>query len=112
MLFHTAGTHFDLKKKLQIDTVFINLYKESAMTTAAIREKLQKYIQQADEKKIKAIFTMVENDLNELDWKSDDALIAELDRRSKEYRDGKVKGISWETARKRILTPTLKGDLC
>lgn len=33
----------------------------------------------------------------------DPAFLAELDRRVKEYKTGKVKGISWEEAQKQIL---------
>lgn len=73
------------------------------MTTAAIRQKLYEYIRVADEKKVKAIFTMVENDLGEYDWTKDKAFLAELDRRSSEYKSGKVKGIPWEEAKQRIL---------
>ena len=39
------------------------------MTITAIREKLQDYIKTADDKKIKAIFTLVENDMQkEVEW--------------------------------------------
>jgi hypothetical protein len=43
------------------------------MTTAAIREKLVRYLQVADEKKLKAIYTMVEDDINTTanDWDDD-----------------------------------------
>ena len=40
------------------------------MTTSAIREKLVSYLQVADDKKVKAIYTMVEDEINtaENDW--------------------------------------------
>jgi hypothetical protein len=35
------------------------------MTTAAIREKLSTYIQIADDKKLKAVYTLLEDDIQE-----------------------------------------------
>ena len=73
------------------------------MTTALIRQKLYEYIRVADEKKVKAIFTMVEDELVDYDWSKDREFIAELDKRSADYKSGKVKGIPWEDAKKQIL---------
>ena len=73
------------------------------MTTALVRQKLYEYIRVADEKKVKAIFTMVEDELEEFEWTKDKEFLAELDRRSADYRSGKVKGIPWEDAKKQIL---------
>jgi hypothetical protein len=72
---------------LEIDTV---------MTTTAIREKLVNYLQVADEKKLKAIYTMVEDEINTAanDW--DDDFIKELERRSKSFINGTAKTYSWE----------------
>lgn len=36
-------------------------------------------------------------------WHEDSVFLAELDRRVKEYKTGKVKVISWEEAQKQIL---------
>lgn len=50
------------------------------MNTTTIRKKLQEYIKVADEKKVKAIYTIVENDINEMNqWWNDEQFIAELD---------------------------------
>ncbi len=73
------------------------------MTTALIRQRLYEYIRVADEKKVKAIFTMVEDELEDHDWTKDKAFLAELDRRSADLKSGKVKGIPWEDAKKQIL---------
>ena len=66
------------------------------MTTTAIREKLVNYLQVADEKKLKAIYTMVEDEINTSanDW--DDDFMKELERRSKSFINGTAKTYSWE----------------
>jgi hypothetical protein len=66
------------------------------MTTNAIRERLVSYLQIADVKKIKAIYTMVEDEINtkENDW--DETFIKELSDRSKSFKNGKAKTYTWE----------------
>ncbi|MDB5087235.1 MAG: hypothetical protein JWR09_1229 [Mucilaginibacter sp.] len=66
------------------------------MTTSAIREKLVSYLQVADDKKVKAIYTMVEDEINtaENDWDEDFA--TDLANRSKEFAEGTAKTYSWE----------------
>jgi hypothetical protein len=67
------------------------------MTTALIRERLCAYIQLADDKKVEAIYTIVESEIAEkLDLWDDEDFINELDRRIEELESGKVKGISRE----------------
>jgi hypothetical protein len=74
------------------------------MNTSAIRKKLVEYIQVADDRKVKAIYTMVEHDLTQTeDWWNDKDLLAELDARSEALKKGADKGILWETARKNLL---------
>lgn len=74
------------------------------MTSTSLRRKLKDYIEVADEKKIKAIYTMVEEDINaNYEWWKDKELIAELDKRSNDIKTGKVKTISWDDAKKKIL---------
>lgn len=59
------------------------------MTTAAIRSKLADYIRVADEKKLKAIYIMVEDEINDAGPVNyTPALKAELDRRVANYLDG------------------------
>ncbi len=66
------------------------------MTATAIRQRLHEYIRFADEKKVKAIYTMIEEEVNEKRdiWTKE--FVRELDRRSKEMESGKVKGKSSE----------------
>lgn len=66
------------------------------MNTAAIREKLVNYMQIADDKKVKAIYTMVEDEINTSANEWDDEFIKELDRRSKRFSNGTGKTYSWE----------------
>ena len=67
------------------------------MSTNTIREKLYEYIRFADEKKVKAISTMVEAEITEeLNLWEDSAFVKELNQRLAEYESGEVKGSSWE----------------
>ena len=65
------------------------------MKLAAVKEKLHDYIEHADEKKVKAMFTLVENDM-EPDYEFSEAELAELDRRWENYLSGKEKSYSLE----------------
>ena len=76
------------------------------MTTTAIREKLQEYIRVADDKKVKAIYTMVEDEIYDR-W-NDKSFIAELNKRSSELKSSKTKGISWEESKAKILSSSKK----
>jgi hypothetical protein len=63
------------------------------MTTAAIREKLYDYIRVADEKKLKGIYMMLEDEITEeLEWWKDKAHVKELDKRYSAWVSGKEKG--------------------
>jgi hypothetical protein len=68
------------------------------MTTAIIREKLHRYIENANDKKVKAIFTILEEELDELSmqWYDDEDFVDELKRSEKAYLDGKEKGYTLE----------------
>jgi len=79
------------------------------MNTLAIRQKLYEYIRVADDKKVKAIYTIIENDVNELyEWWNDKDLLSELDHRSANLKSGKDKGRSWEEVKKSLLKNTKK----
>ena len=63
------------------------------MTTAAVREKLYDYIRIADDKKLKAIYMMLEDEITgETEWWKDHVFVKELDRRYKAWANGKEKG--------------------
>lgn len=66
------------------------------MKMAAMRKKLADYLEAADDKKVKAIFTLVENDIYTYEYDIDKDFIEELDRRSKSFADGTAKMYTWE----------------
>ena len=73
------------------------------MNTSTIRKKLSEYIKVADDKKIKAIYTIVEGEINEMNqWWNDKDLVEELNTRSADLKSGKDEGIGWEELKNRI----------
>ena len=72
------------------------------MTTAAIREKLHEYIRVADDKKLKAIYTILESEIEDpYDHWNAPVFVEEMERRSKEMENGKVKTYSWNEVQKK-----------
>ena len=75
------------------------------MTTANIRHKLYDYIRVAGDKKVKAIYAILEGEIEEIyDYWNDKAFTAELEKRSADYKSGKSKGIKWEDVKAQILS--------
>ena len=71
------------------------------MTTSALKQKLHQYIDNAEQRKLKAIYTMLESEMQA------DTLLTveqkkELDFRLDEYMKGKTKSYSWEQAISKI----------
>lgn len=58
------------------------------MTTVAIRRKLSEYLKVADDKKIKAIYALVEDEIEQAALDYTDELKAELDSRYDNYKKG------------------------
>ncbi|MCM5526825.1 addiction module protein [Parasegetibacter sp. NRK P23] len=74
------------------------------MATANIRQKLYDYIRVADMRKVKAIYTMLEDEIEvAYDYWNDKDFVADLDRRSEDYKTGRVQGVSWEDTKMKIL---------
>jgi len=74
------------------------------MTTAAIRQKLYEYIRFADDKKVKAIYTVVADEANEsTEWSEDKKLLEKVKSTDADMESGKDKGISWPEAKKQLL---------
>jgi len=71
------------------------------MRTAIIRQKLHQFIETAEEKKVRAIYALFEDEIAQDEWEytegawiDDKAYIAEMDKRFKELESGKVKGLN------------------
>ena len=60
------------------------------MTTAAIRERLYDIIRDADDKKVEAIYTLLDGDKEPVtyEWSEDEAFVAELNDRVERYKKG------------------------
>ena len=74
------------------------------MNTSSIRQKLFDYLQVADDNKVEAIYSILEEEIEgySIDW-NDKNLIAELDKRTVDYKNGTIKAQSWEEAKLQIL---------
>jgi putative addiction module component (TIGR02574 family) len=74
------------------------------MTTMAIKQELHNYLEVADSKKLKAIYTMVEDDIHNLEHPAEysTAFKAELDKRYADYKSGKAKMVTPVEMKKRI----------
>jgi hypothetical protein len=67
------------------------------MTTTAIREKLYDYIRVADDKKVKAIYALLEDQIvPKYEWSEDEEFVAELDERMRRWEEGIDKGVSMD----------------
>jgi hypothetical protein len=58
------------------------------MKTTAIRQRLHQFIETAEEKKVKAIYTLFEDEITQDEWEYTDEFKAELDRRYAHYKNG------------------------
>ena len=76
------------------------------MTTSAIRKQLHSYLDVANDKKVKAIYALLEDDIADkvevTDHWQDPEFVAEMNRRVEEMESGKVKGSSWEEVHNRV----------
>lgn len=72
------------------------------MTNTTLKKKLHEYIELADEKKLKAIYVMVEDDLERCEIKSEDKnFVTEIEKRSAALRNGSAKTYTWEEVQHR-----------
>ena len=69
------------------------------MTTETIRRRLHDYIESAQDKKVKAIYKIVEDEIE--GTLLNEKQLAEVDRRVAEYESGKVEELSWEEVKNR-----------
>ena len=72
------------------------------MSSVTLRKKLQEYISTADVKKLKAIYTMVEDEIETNSTYLTPAQKKELDQRLNDYMNNKGKSYTWKEAIKKI----------
>ncbi len=80
------------------------------MTATTIRQKLYDYIRVAEDKKVKAIYTIFENEIEATAYNhwDDEKFVQELDRRSVDYKKNKNNASSWEDVKSEILASDKK----
>jgi len=70
---------------------------------AAIRSKLYDFIKVADERKIKAIYTLLEHDIEATsEWWKDENIVKELEVRYAAMESGEDEGISLDKLSERV----------
>lgn len=69
----------------------------NANTSAYIRHKLYDYIRLADDKKLSAIYSLLEGEIEETsEWWKDKGFVEELDKRFESLENGSDKGFTVE----------------
>ena len=62
-----------------------------------IREALHDYIRNANDEKVKAMYTLLETEIAAQGrWWEDDSLVAEMDKEYDAMEKGELKGYTWE----------------
>ena len=70
------------------------------MTATAIRQKLRRYINTASDKKLQAIYTLLEDAIDQpVQWWEDAAMLSEMDKEYKLWKEGKLKAYTLEEVR-------------
>ena len=72
------------------------------MDTVTIRQQLHNYLEVADDKKINALYTIIEKDIQESEFEYPDELKNELDKRYSEYKNDSVEMVPSSENKKRI----------
>jgi hypothetical protein len=72
------------------------------MTKPALKEKLHEYIEHADESKVLAIYTLVENEIEDRSDLYNEATLNSFRAISEDYFSGKTKGYTVEESMNRI----------
>jgi hypothetical protein len=79
------------------------------MNTSTIRDRLYDYIRVADDKKIKAIYMMLEDDIaEEAEWWNSQGFVSELEKEYNAWDSGKEKGYSLENIKSEIVKRKIK----
>ena len=72
------------------------------MNTATIRQQLHNYLEVADDKKINALYTIIEKEIYETEFEFPQELKSELDKRYAGYKSGTAKMVTASQSKKRI----------
>ena len=72
------------------------------MDTVTIRQQLHNYLEVADDKKINALYTIIEKDIQESEFEYPDELKNELDKRYSEYKNDSTEMVTASESKKRI----------
>ena len=72
------------------------------MIQTSIKQKLHEYIEQVNENKVQAIYTLVENEIENRSELYDDTTIKTFQEISKDYFSGKISGHSVEESMFRV----------
>ena len=94
-----------------IPTVFIfgavlkilRFVKIFVMDTTMLKRRLHNYVENAEDKKLKAIYTMLEHEIEEDGVEYTELLKAELKKRVACYKENTASAVSAEESKKRIL---------
>lgn len=73
------------------------------METAIIRRKLFDYIRDADPKKVRAIYILIQDNIEEENDIWNDEFVEEMIRRKDEYKQRNTEGYSWEEVQKKAI---------
>ena len=72
------------------------------MSTSSIRQELHNYLEVADDKKVKEIYSMLEEDMKESALEYTDELKEELDKRYADYKTGQESMVTEAESKSRI----------
>ena len=72
------------------------------MGTSQIRRRLHNYLEVADDKKIKALYAIMEDNINEASVEYTAEFTKELDKRYADYQAGKQQLVNADESKKRI----------
>jgi hypothetical protein len=79
------------------------------MNSATVRDRLHDYIRVADDKRIKAIYMMLEDDIaEETEWWNNPTLVSELEKEYEAWDSGKDKGYSLADIKAEIVSRKAK----